>query len=123
MTRYMGLVRMEEGIAPPPQAMMDAMGEFVAKAVAAGVFIDGGGLFGTEDAINFVIAEGAVTEVDGPYAEAKEIVGGWSLLEFDTQEAAIENAREMAQLHADHWPDQKVVITLRQVAGGPDQSQ
>ena len=114
---------MEEGIAPPPQAMMDAMGDFVAKAVAAGVFIDGGGLFGTEDAINFVIADGGVTEVDGPYAEAKEIVGGWSLLEFDTQEAAVENAREMAQLHADHWPDQKVVITLRQVADGPDQSQ
>ncbi|MGA8850285.1 MAG: YciI family protein [Aeromicrobium sp.] len=123
MTRYMGLVRMEEGIAPPPQALMDAMGDFVAKSVASGAFIDGGGLFGTEDAINFVIADGGVTEVDGPYAEAKEIVGGWSLLEFDTQEAAVENAREMAQLHADHWPSQKVVITLRQVVGMADEEQ
>jgi hypothetical protein len=114
------MVRMEEGIAGPPQALMQAMGDFIEKSAAAGVFLDGGGLYGTEDAVNFVIEQGGVTEVDGPYAEAKEIVGGWSLLEFSSQEAAVENMREMAQLHADHWPQQKVVITLRQVAGGPD---
>lgn len=120
MTRYMGFVKMAEGIAPPPQSLMDAMDEFIGKGMANGTFIDGGGLFGTEDAVNFVIRKGELTQVDGPYAEAKEIVGGWAIMEFDSKEAAIENSREMAQLHVDHWPEQELVITLREIAGGPD---
>lgn len=120
MTRYMGFVKMAEGISAPPQALMDAMDAFVGKSVADGTFVDGGGLFGTEDAVNFVIRKGGLTQVDGPYAESKEVVGGWAIMEFDSKEAAIENSREMAQLHVDHWPEQELVITLREIAGGPD---
>jgi len=124
MTRYMGLVKMAEGITePPPQSLMDAMDEFVAKSAANGSFLDGGGLFGTEDAINFVVRKGEMTRVDGPYAEAKEVVGGWALLQFESEEEAVENMREMAQLHVDHWPEQELVITLRQVAEGPPPSE
>lgn len=120
MAKFMGFVKMAEGIAPPPQALMDAMDVFVGKSVANGTFLDGGGLFGSEDAVNFVIRSGELTQVDGPYAEAKELIGGWAIMEFDSKEAAIENSREMAQLHVDHWPTQDLVITLREVAGGPE---
>ena len=55
MTRYLGFVRMAEGITePPPQALFEAMDEFISRSAAAGIFLDGGGLYGTEDAINFV---------------------------------------------------------------------
>ncbi|GAA1516293.1 YciI family protein [Nocardioides humi] len=123
MTRYMGLIRMEEGItAAPPQPLIDAMDEFIAKTTANGNYLDGAGLFGTEDAVNFVIRGGETTRVDGPYAEAKEVVGGWALLQFDSQDAAVESMREMAQLHADHWPELDFVLTLRQVAEAPPQA-
>src|SRR5690606_19601341 len=56
-----------------------------------------GGLYGTEDAINFVVRDGQVTRVDGPYAEAKEVVGGWSLLQYDTVEEAAAAQREFAE--------------------------
>ena len=117
--RFMGFVQMAEGIGAPPQALMDAMSTFVGESVAAGQFLDGGGLYGTEDAVSFVIRKGETTRVDGPYTEAKEVVGGWSVLEFGSKEDAVENARRMADLHAEHWPEAELTITLRQIADQP----
>jgi hypothetical protein len=118
----MGFVRMEEGIDAPPQSMMDAMGVYIGEQTAKGVFIDGGGLYGTEDAVNFIVRNGETTRVDGPYAEAKEVVGGWALMQFDTLEEAIEGNREFAELHAKHWPGCSMVATLRQISEGPAQA-
>ncbi len=70
MPRFMGFVRMEEGVGTPPQALFDAMDTYIGDQTAKGVFVDGGGLYGTEDAVNFVVRNGEVSRVDGPYAEA-----------------------------------------------------
>jgi hypothetical protein len=120
MPRFMGFVRMEEGIEMPPQSLFDAMDVYIGERATNGTFLDGGGLFGTEDAVNFVVRQGEVTRVDGPYAEGKEVVGGWSLLEYPSLEEAVADQRLFAELHAKHWPEATVVATLRQVSGGPD---
>lgn len=122
MPRFMGFVRMVEGGAPPPQAMFDAMDVFIGEQAKEGHFLDGGGLYGTEDAVNFVVRDGEVTRVDGPYAEAKEVVGGWSLMQYDTLEDAIAGSQAFADLHAKHWPGCQMVATLRQVSEGPADS-
>jgi hypothetical protein len=119
--RFMGFVKMAEGIGAPPRALMEAMDAFIGESVAAGQFLDGGGLHGTEDAVNFIVREGGTTRVDGPYAEVKEVIGGYSVLEFASREDAAENARRMAELHAEHWPEAEIVITLRQIAEAPPQ--
>ncbi len=116
MPRFMGFVKMAEGIEAPPQAMFDAMTAYIGEQAQQGHFIDGGGLFGTEDAVNFVVRQGDTTRVDGPYAEAKEVVGGWALLQYDTLEDAIAGQQEFAELHAKHWPGCEIVATLRQVS-------
>jgi len=120
MPRFMGFVRMEEGIGTPPQAMFDAMDTYIGEQAAKGIFLDGGGLYGTEDAVNFVVRKGEVSRVDGPYAEAKEVVGGWALMQFDTLEEAIEGNKEFAELHAKYWPEVSMVATLRQISEGPE---
>jgi hypothetical protein len=120
--RFMGFVKMEEGQGMPPQALMDAMDTYIAGNAASGVFLDGGGLFGTEDAVNFVVRKGETTRVDGPYAEAKEVVGGWALLQYDTVEEAIAGQEEFAALHAKYWPECSMVATLRQVAEAPPET-
>jgi hypothetical protein len=117
--RFMGFVKMEEGIGAPPKALIEAMDVFIGESVAAGQFLDGGGLYGTEDAVNFVIRRGETSRVDGPYAEAKEVIGGYSVLEFASKEDAIENARRMAELHTQHWPEAELTITLRQISDQP----
>ena len=120
MPRFMGLVKMEENIGMPPQALFDAMDTYIGEQSSAGHFLDGGGLFGTEDAVNFVSSGGEVRRIDGPYAEAKEVVGGWALLEYATVEEAVEDQREFAELHAKHWPEVTVISTLRQISTGPE---
>lgn len=116
MPRFMGFVRMEEGQGNPPKALFDAMESYIGEQAQQGHFLDGGGLFGLEDAVNFVVRKGEVTRVDGPYAEAREAVGGWALLQFDTLDEAIANQQEFADLHAKHWPECSMVASLRQVA-------
>ena len=122
MPRFMGFVRMEENIGEPPQSLIGAMDAYIGERAASGVFLDGGGLYGTEDAVNFVVRKGEVTRVDGPYAEAKEVVGGWSLLQYDSLEAAVADQQEFAELHAKHWPDCTMVATLRQISEAPEPS-
>lgn len=120
MPRFMGFVRMEEGIGTPPKALFDAMDKHISEQAAKGVFLDGGGLYGTEDAVNFVVRKGEVSRVDGPYAESKEVVGGWAIMQFDSVEDAIVAQQEFADLHAKHWPEVSMVATLRQISDGPD---
>ena len=121
MPRFMGLIRMEEGdaVGTPPQSLFDAMEVYIGERAENGTFIDGGGLYGTEDAVNFVVRKGDVSRVDGPYAEAKEVVGGWSLLQYDTLEEAVADQQIFADLHAKHWPEVTVISTLRQVSEAP----
>ena len=122
MPRFMGFVRMEEGQGAPPQALFEAMDKYIGEQAAAGAFLDGGGLFGTEDAVNFVVRKGEVTRVDGPYAEAKEVAGGWALLQYDTLEDAIAGQQEFAELHATYWPECSMVATLRQIPDEPPEA-
>ncbi len=96
MPRFMGFVRMEEGIGTPPQSLFEAMDQHIGERAADGRFLDGGGLYGTEDAVNFVVRKGEVTRVDGPYAEAKEVVGGWAIMEYPSLEAAVADQEEFA---------------------------
>ncbi|GAA5152500.1 YciI family protein [Nocardioides marinquilinus] len=122
MPRFMGFVRMEENLdTNPPQALFEAMDAYIGERAANGVFVDGGGLFGTEDAVNYVVRKGEVSRVDGPYAEAKEVVGGWSLLQYDTVEDAIADQKLFAELHAKHWPEITVISTLRQISEAPEE--
>jgi hypothetical protein len=120
MPRFMGFVRMEENIGTPPQSLFDAMDVHIGERAAKGIFLDGGGLYGTEDAVNFVVRQGEVTRVDGPYAEGKEVVGGWAIMDYPDLETAVADQREFADLHAKHWPEVTVIATLRQISTGPD---
>jgi hypothetical protein len=120
MPRFMGFVRMEENIGTPPQALFEAMDVHIGERAAKGVFLDGGGLYGTEDAVNYIVRAGEISRVDGPYAEAKEVVGGWSIMQYDTREEAVADLQAFAELHAKHWPEVTVISTLRQISDGPD---
>ena len=121
MPRFMGFVRMEEGGGPPPPELFEAMDVYIGEQVRRGVFLDGGGLYGTEDAVNFVVRQGEVTRVDGPYAESKEVVGGWAIMQYDSLEQAVAGQQEFAELHAKYWPECSMVATLRQISDGLEQ--
>jgi hypothetical protein len=119
--RYLCFVKMDETDAQPPKAIMEAMGQHIEAAAASGMFVDGGGLYGKADAVEFRVRAGNLTVTDGPYAEAKEVIGGWSICAFDTEEEARAEGVKMAELHMTHWPEWEGAIEIRRIAE-PDEA-
>jgi hypothetical protein len=117
--RYLCFVKMDETQAHPPQALMDAMEEHIGAAAASGMFVDGGGLYGKADALEFRVRGGTMTVTDGPYAEVKEVIGGWSICEFASEDEARAEGKKMAELHLTHWPEWEGAIELRRISEAP----
>ena len=75
--------------APKPE-MMEEMGKFMEEAMTAGVIVATGGIAPTSMGARITLSDGNYTVVDGPFTEAKELIGGWALLECRDLEEAIE---------------------------------
>lgn len=73
---------------PTPEQMAE-MGKFVQEAMDAGVIVATGGMGPTAMGKKITSTNGEYTVVDGPFAEAKEIVGGWVLYNVDSMEEAV----------------------------------
>ena len=54
---------------------------------------------------------------DGPFAESKELVGGYAVYELPTKAEALEWATRFANLHTEHWPEWEGDIELRPIMG------
>lgn len=77
-------------IPEPTQEMYAKMEEFVAEATKAGVVLATGGLAPFDEATKVSYANGEFTVLDGPYTEAKELIGGWALMEVRDKAEVIE---------------------------------
>lgn len=118
--RYMVFVNMTEDAGDPPPALVEAMGKELDAAFAAGTLVAAGGFAGTKDSTEFRMAGGKVTTSDGPYAEAKEVVGGYAIVEARSREEAVEVGRRMIDLHQQHWTGWEGSIEVRQMFGYQD---
>ena len=61
-----------------------------------------------------------VVVTDGPFAEAKEVVAGFSIVEADSKAQAVEWARRFSQIHADHGWEGVCEVRPMIGAGPPD---
>lgn len=118
--RFMFLVKATEDQGNPPQALMDAMGPFIEKAMQAGTLIDTGGLAPASASTHVRISGGRISVLDGPFGEAKEVVGGYAIMELNSKEEAIEAAKDFLELHKTHWPAWEGESEIRQVFGPND---
>jgi hypothetical protein len=105
--KYLSFIRSPESLrdVPPPAALMDAMGAFVAKAREAGTLVDTGGLLPSSAGFRIRLSKGKLATTDGPFTETKEVIGGWAILEADSREHALRMATEFMELHRVHWPE------------------
>jgi hypothetical protein len=99
----------------PPKGLMDAMEKFVGDSFAKGILKDTGGLVPAHASTYIQSKGGKVTVKDGPFAESKEVVGGYAMVETKTREEALELARQFMELHRVHWPEFECVSEVRQV--------
>jgi hypothetical protein len=83
---------------PPSPELMGEMGEFMAEATASGALIATGGFAHSGAAFKVDYADGGFSVTDGPFSEAKELVGGWALVEAPSNEAAIDYAKRFLKI-------------------------
>ena len=113
--RFMYIVTSERPSVPTP-ALMEAMGKLADREIKAGRMIDSGGLMPLATGAHVRIRDGALSVVDGPFVEAKEMIGGYAIFELRDKEEALAAAVEFMQLHRQHMPGWEGTCELRAFA-------
>jgi hypothetical protein len=88
--RVLALWYPEGDISAPAQETMEKMGAFIQEALKAGVLLDTGGWNPTAPATVITRNKGTVTVKDGPYTEAKEVIGGFAVMRFTSQQDLVD---------------------------------
>jgi hypothetical protein len=116
--RFMFIVKPAQ-VGPPTPELMEAMKKLADREIKAGRLLDTGGLMPLATGAQVRITDGQLSVVDGPFAEAKEVIGGYAIFELPGKEEALAAAKEFMQLHKDLMPGWEGVCELRALASGP----
>jgi hypothetical protein len=99
--KFLSIYKTAERTAPPSQEEMARMGKLVEEGMKAGW------LLGTEGCLPSALGarvrnwSGKLTVTDGPFTEAKEVVGGFAILRANSKEEAIQLAKDFLQVAGD----------------------
>jgi hypothetical protein len=118
--RYMMFIKHTEdyrGKEIPP-GLIEAMGEFIGEYAKQGKFIDGAGLKSSHKGKKIQLRQGKLNVVDGPFTETKELVGGYAIVDLESDEEALDMAMKFMELHRVHWPEFEGESELRPIETG-----
>ena len=122
MPQYLLTMYQPDGDPPPPEVlepMMEKIAAWRQDLQAAGAWVFTGGLHSASTATVVRSQHGDVVMTDGPFAEGKEHMGGFTVISVADLDAALEWGRQIAEistLPCEVWP-------LRSGEGGPRSSQ
>jgi hypothetical protein len=116
--RYMSMLKFDEtnSFGPPPPELQAAMGAYIEEGLRSGKVVEVGGLLPSVAGAVVSLADGTIKVTDGPFTEARELVGGYAVIEVHSKAEAIEDARRLMQIHADHWPGFSGSCEIRQLS-------
>jgi hypothetical protein len=101
--RYMGLLKAdkntEAGVLPDERALA-SMGAFMEQGVKSGVFLSGEGLQPSSTAARIQYSGSQRYVTDGPFAETKELIAGYAILQFTSKAEAIEWTKRFVEVDA-----------------------
>jgi hypothetical protein len=118
--RFMMIVKHAETSGRPPKELMEAITKLSQEAANAGTMLGNGGLGPTALGARVRLSGGKISVIDGPFTEAKEIIGGYAQFELKSKEEAIEGARHFMELHKKYWPGWEGETEVRQMFGPED---
>jgi hypothetical protein len=118
--RFMMIVKHAESSGFPPKELMEAIGKLAEEESKAGTMIGSGGLGPTALGARVRLSGGQVKVIDGPFTEAKEVVGGYAQFELKSKKEAIESAVRFMELHKKYWPGWEGETEVRQMFGPED---
>jgi hypothetical protein len=96
--KFLSIYRVAERNAPPSQEEMVKMGKLVEEGMKAGWLLATEGCLPTALGARVRHLNGKVTVTDGPFTEAKEVVGGFAILRANSKEEAIQLAKDFLQV-------------------------
>jgi hypothetical protein len=88
--RYLSIYKTPERGVPPTQAEMDRMGQYIEDAMKSGWLVSTEGCLPSSHGARVRQVGGRVTVTDGPFSEAKEVVGGFAILRAGSKGEAVE---------------------------------
>ena len=118
--RYMMIVKHPEGQGNPPKEVMDAIGQLAEQETKTGKMLGTGGLGPTALGASVRLSGGKITVTDGPFTEAKEVIGGYAQFELASKEEAVASAVRFMELHKKYWPGWQGETEVRQMFGPED---
>ena len=117
--KFMFIVKSAHRIPANPKLSAE-MQKLTQREIEAGHLLDNGALVPISEGTQVSIANGRLHVIDGPFAETKEVVGGYAVFELKDKEEAVASAMEFMQLHKDHLPGWEGTCEVRAFApGGP----
>jgi len=99
--RYLSIYKMVERNTPPTGEEMANMGKLVEQGMKAGWLLATEGCLPTALGARVRASEGKVTVIDGPFTEAKEVVGGFAILQAGSKEEAIQLTKDFLKVAGD----------------------
>ena len=96
--KFLSIYKSVERNAPPSQEEMAKMGKLVEEGMKAGWLLATEGCLPTALGARVRNSNGKVTVTDGPFTEAKEVVGGFAILRANSKEEAIQIARDFLKV-------------------------
>jgi hypothetical protein len=87
--------------AEPDEEHMAAMGQLIGELMSAGVLLDTGGVSDGGSILRVQRSDGKVTVTDGPFAETKELVGGFAIFKVNSKDEAIALTRRFLEIAGD----------------------
>lgn len=118
--RFMIMVKSAENSGPPPQKLMDAIAKLGEEASKAGTLVETGGLYQSAAGARVRLSGGKLSVIDGPFTEAKEVVGGYAIYDVKSKKEAIEATSRFMELHREHWPGWEGESEIRQIFDASD---
>jgi hypothetical protein len=87
--------------AEPNEEHMVAMGRLIEELMSAGVLLDTGGVSDGGTSLRVQRSDGTFTVTDGPFAETKELVGGFAIFKVNSKDEAIVLTRRFLEIAGD----------------------
>lgn len=100
---------------PPPKELFDAIEQLGQESAKSGKLVSMGGLLPTAKGGRVRQTGGKLVTTDGPFTEAKEVVGGFSIMDLASRDEAMREAQRFMDLHRKHWPKWEGECEVRQM--------
>ena len=94
--RFLMTYQQDPNVPPPTPEQLAAIGAYTQKNMQSGVVVMTGGLVRPTHGTQVKSERGKFSVTDGPFAETKDLIAGWMVIDVETYERALELAGELS---------------------------